>query len=219
MSDRFDINHVYDILGLKPGASVDQVKQAYRQMAKTWHPDCFLQPQQKLEAEEKIKEINQAYARLKSYQSNDINQSASTSTKIDFTPSNAESCYKLGMEKAQRGKYTEAIEDFSKAIRLNPNYFEAYKYRGLACSKLGYENRAESDLKNSIELEQKQKKAAPKPTPPPPKPPTPPPTPQPSPWKCVHTLSHLNWVFTTVISPDGQTLASGSSDNTMNLSH
>ncbi|WP_251957973.1 J domain-containing protein [Nostoc commune] len=41
MSDRLDINHVYDILGLKPDASADQVKQAYRQMAKTWHPDLF----------------------------------------------------------------------------------------------------------------------------------------------------------------------------------
>ncbi|MCC5604482.1 J domain-containing protein [Nostoc favosum] len=135
MSDRFDINHVYNILGLKPGASVDEIKQAYRQMAKTWHPDSFLEPQQKLEAEEKIKEINQAYARLKFYQPDETNQSASTSTKIDLTPSNAESFYKLAMEKAQKGKYTEAIEDFSKAIRLNPKYFEAYKYRGLACSK------------------------------------------------------------------------------------
>jgi curved DNA-binding protein CbpA len=88
MSDRFEINYVYDILGLKPGASVDEVKQAYRQMAKIWHPDCLLEPHQKLEAEEKIKEINQAYARLKSYQPNEINQSASTFTKIDFTPSN-----------------------------------------------------------------------------------------------------------------------------------
>ncbi|MEH1851846.1 MAG: DnaJ domain-containing protein [Nostoc sp.] len=90
MSDRFDINHVYNILGLKPGASVDEVKQAYRQMAKTCHPDCFIEPQQKLEAEEKIKEINQAYAKLKSYQPDDTNKSASTFTKIDLTPSNAE---------------------------------------------------------------------------------------------------------------------------------
>ncbi|MEH2287590.1 DnaJ domain-containing protein [Nostoc sp.] len=261
MSDRFDINHIYDIFGLKPGASADEVKRAYRQMAKTWHPDCFIEPQQKLEAEEKIKEINQAYVRLKSYQPNETNQSASTSTKIDFTASNAESFYKLGMEKAQKGKYTEAIENFTQAIRLNPNYFEAYKYRGLACSKLGYENRAKSDFKNAIELELKQKKTSPKPPPPkptspppkpptspptqstsqspkPPTPPTPPPPPQPtsqplkpptppppksqsqpSPWKCVHTLTHLNWVFTTAISPDGQTLASGSSDNTIKIWH
>ncbi|MEH1897852.1 MAG: J domain-containing protein [Nostoc sp.] len=35
----------FDILGLKPGASVDRVKQAYGQMAETWHPDCFFEPQ------------------------------------------------------------------------------------------------------------------------------------------------------------------------------
>jgi DnaJ-class molecular chaperone len=41
-------------------ASVEEVKQAYRRMAKTWHPDCFSTLQQKLEAKEKIKQINQA---------------------------------------------------------------------------------------------------------------------------------------------------------------
>ncbi len=46
-----NINQAYKILGLKLGASIDEVKQAYRQMAKTWHPDRFLESQQKLAAE------------------------------------------------------------------------------------------------------------------------------------------------------------------------
>jgi preprotein translocase subunit Sec63 len=60
MSDRLDIKHAYQTLGLKFDASQEQVKQAYRQLAKTWHPDRFTDPQQKREAEEKIKKINQA---------------------------------------------------------------------------------------------------------------------------------------------------------------
>ncbi|QYX32560.1 J domain-containing protein [Sphaerospermopsis torques-reginae] len=144
-----NINQAYKILGLKLGASIDEVKQAYRQMAKTWHPDRFLESQQKLAAEAKIKEINQAYDTLKSYQPTEINSAASSSIKVDSNHTTAETFYYRAMEKAQKGKYSEAIEDFTQAIRMNPNYIEAYRYRGLACSKLGYENRAKSDLKNA----------------------------------------------------------------------
>jgi len=39
---RLDINYAYEILGLEPGASQAQVKRAYRQLVKIWHPDRFL---------------------------------------------------------------------------------------------------------------------------------------------------------------------------------
>ena len=48
----------YTVLGLSPGASNDEVKAAYRNLAKKYHPD--LNPGSK-EAEQKMKEINEAY--------------------------------------------------------------------------------------------------------------------------------------------------------------
>ena len=48
----------YTVLGLNPGASNDEVKAAYRSLAKKYHPD--LNPGSK-EAEKKMKEINEAY--------------------------------------------------------------------------------------------------------------------------------------------------------------
>ena len=48
----------YDALGLKPSASADDVKKAYRKMAMKWHPDK--NPGDK-KAETKFKEINAAY--------------------------------------------------------------------------------------------------------------------------------------------------------------
>lgn len=48
----------YTVLGLTPGASADEVKAAYRKLAKKYHPD--LNPDSK-EAEQKMKEINEAY--------------------------------------------------------------------------------------------------------------------------------------------------------------
>jgi COMPASS component SWD3 len=32
----------YEILGLQTNASLQEVKQAHRKLAKTWHPDRFL---------------------------------------------------------------------------------------------------------------------------------------------------------------------------------
>ena len=53
----------YKVLGLEPGATDEQVKKAYRTLAKKYHPD--LNPGDKA-AEQKMKEINDAYDRIKS---------------------------------------------------------------------------------------------------------------------------------------------------------
>ena len=53
----------YEILGVQKGASVDDIKRAYRQLALKYHPDR-VSTDQKKEAEEKFKEISEAYAVL-----------------------------------------------------------------------------------------------------------------------------------------------------------
>ncbi len=61
------IERCLGMLGLKPGASQEELAQAYRDLANVWHPDRFVgNPRLQKKAEEKLKEINAAYEYIKS---------------------------------------------------------------------------------------------------------------------------------------------------------
>lgn len=57
----------YRILDVPPNATEDQIRHAWRELNKVWHPDRFGQDEAlRRRAEEKLKEINRAYEILKS---------------------------------------------------------------------------------------------------------------------------------------------------------
>ena len=149
----------YKILGIEAGASETEIKQAYRQLAKIWHPDCFPHdPELRKQAEARIKELNEAYQVLKGSRSNiaqpDIRAKSTPTSKVYAKEnSSAEAFYREGAEKVKQSQYQEAIQDFTAAIRSQPTYAEAYRFRGFVYSLLGYEYQANSDLQQAKKLE------------------------------------------------------------------
>ena len=51
----------YKIMGLKPDANADEIKRAYRKLARKYHPDVSKEP----DAEARFKEVGEAYEVLK----------------------------------------------------------------------------------------------------------------------------------------------------------
>ncbi|HEX8161089.1 MAG TPA: DnaJ domain-containing protein [Pyrinomonadaceae bacterium] len=65
MTNEMSRERCLEVLGLSAGASAQDFKAAYRDMAKVWHPDRFTHdPRLQQKAQEKLKEINDAYQQL-----------------------------------------------------------------------------------------------------------------------------------------------------------
>ena len=53
-----EMDKYYQILGLNPGASEEEIKQAYKDLVNVWHPDRFSNNSRlKEKANEKLREI------------------------------------------------------------------------------------------------------------------------------------------------------------------
>jgi hypothetical protein len=80
-----DTRQCLKILELENVASIDELKQAYLKMVKSWHPDRFHgNPRKEQLAEVKLKEIYQAYKHLCAYFDPDQSKNLKTSN----SPSN-----------------------------------------------------------------------------------------------------------------------------------
>ncbi|MBM4432468.1 MAG: tetratricopeptide repeat protein [Chloroflexi bacterium] len=67
--------------------------------------------------------------------------------------SSAEESYNRGCELLDEGEYDEAIDEFTKAIELDPAYADAYSNRGWAYAITEQYDRAIADYNRAIELD------------------------------------------------------------------
>ena len=58
------VTNPYEVLGISPNASNDEVKKAYRELSRKYHPDSYVDNPLAELAEEKFKEVQEAYEQI-----------------------------------------------------------------------------------------------------------------------------------------------------------
>lgn len=147
----------YKVLGVSPSDGDDEIKKAYRELARKYHPDNYTDPNLSELAEEKMKEINEAYDAVKkmregnsgntySYSQSDSSSSrygeirrlinsgrfANAEGLLDAVPMaerNAEWFYLKGCVLMNRGSYFEAKRHIDTACSMDPGNGEYQKAR------------------------------------------------------------------------------------------
>ncbi|WP_161847917.1 J domain-containing protein [Athalassotoga saccharophila] len=133
----------YEVLGVRRDATKEEIREAYRDLIKRYHPDQFHNnPDMKALAEEKIKEVNEAYKYILDH-FDDPKESSNSSGD--------EEIFKMARQKIDSGDYYGAqdllvkVEDKSKP--------EWYFLSGLIYFKQGWYDKAESYLKFAHEAD------------------------------------------------------------------
>ncbi|MEA4887952.1 MAG: DnaJ domain-containing protein [Clostridiaceae bacterium] len=75
----------YEVLGVTPGASADEIKKAYRNLVKQYHPDNYKNHPLENLAKEKMQEINEAYDQLTNPNNRSANQQNESSGETGQT--------------------------------------------------------------------------------------------------------------------------------------
>lgn len=150
------MNDPYKVLGISPNASEEEIKRAYRELARKYHPDNYKDNPLASLAEEKMKEINEAYDQITKKHGSSYQQQQQSSggnnlyatvrnyiasgnitaaEQLLDTVSNrdAEWYFLMGSINYRKGWIDEARTNFTTAVNMDPTnreYASAFNRMG-----------------------------------------------------------------------------------------
>lgn len=128
----------YSVLGVSPSASPEEVKKAYRDLVRKYHPDNYHDNPLADLAQEKMKEINEAYDAIQKGQASSGNYTGNSGYSTDYSGStgySGNSTYQQIRQAINNGNLSQA-EDMLRNIQNHDA--EWYFLMGSVCYKKGW---------------------------------------------------------------------------------
>jgi molecular chaperone DnaJ len=146
----------YEILGVREGASQDEIKQAYRELVKKYHPDRYDDNPLKDLAEDKMREINEAYEYLLNNSGSSNSYSSGNSYSgggygnNGYGGGNGNNSFQRVRDFIQRRDFKEAEDELN---RINIKNAEWYFLRGMISVNRGWYSQGYQDVQTAVNME------------------------------------------------------------------
>lgn len=141
----------YKILGVDPKASDDEIKKTYRDLAKKYHPDNYVNNPLKDLADEKMKEINEAYDQIVNERKSGYSTSSHASG-TNYSSNNSSSNFSLVRQYIFNGNYLQA-ENILDSTPFQSRNAEWNYLKGCIAMKKQYYTQAYSYLQRACAME------------------------------------------------------------------
>lgn len=146
------ITNPYDILGVSPGASNDEIKKAYRELSRKFHPDSHVDNPLSGLAEEKFKEVQEAYEQIMRERDNGTYGGGYTAGQANYTENTAEENTHLNAvaNYLNARRYREALNVLGSIANRGARW---YYYSAVANAGVGNNIMALDHARQAVNLE------------------------------------------------------------------
>ena len=141
----------YEVLGVSETASDEEIKTAYRNLAKKYHPDNYNDSPLADVAEEKMKEVNEAYDRICDMRRNGSHSSSQTGS-YGTGNSYSRTSYPDVRQYIMNGRLDDAMELLNGIPDTNRDA-EWYFLMGMIFSRKGWNDQAYSYFQRAYQLD------------------------------------------------------------------
>lgn len=142
----------YQVLGVSQSASDEEIKKAYRNLSRKYHPDANINNPNRAQAEEKFKEVQQAYDQIMKEKQQGGSYSYYSGSRSSYQSEGESTQMRAAANYIANRHYAEALNVLNN-IPFGERSARWYYYSAIANQGSGNNIRAMEHAKRAVEME------------------------------------------------------------------